>query len=118
MREYEKNVLGFRTGQILTRLYNYLWLIVRGFELGDFELGDLRCSGFVEKIRTGRQHMTDLHFWHIYKTRFFQDLAQIGLSPMPNNSNHGYHKCFYMSHLVRKPTICIGENKDADQLRG
>ena len=23
-----------------------------------------------------------------------------------------------MSHLVRKPTICIGENKDADQLRG
>ena len=24
----------------------------------------------------------------------------------------------YMSHLVGKPTICIGENKDADQLRG
>ena len=23
-----------------------------------------------------------------------------------------------MSHLVGKPTICIGENKDADQLRG
>ena len=23
----------------------------------------------------------------------------------------------YMSHLVRKPTICIGENKGADQLR-
>ena len=23
-----------------------------------------------------------------------------------------------MSHLVRKPTICIGENKGADQLRG
>ena len=22
------------------------------------------------------------------------------------------------SHLMRKPTICIGENKDADQLRG
>ena len=24
----------------------------------------------------------------------------------------------YLSHLVRKPTICICENKDADQLRG
>ena len=24
----------------------------------------------------------------------------------------------YMSRLVGKPTICIGENKDADQLRG
>ena len=24
----------------------------------------------------------------------------------------------YMSRPVRKPTICIGENKDADQLRG
>ena len=24
----------------------------------------------------------------------------------------------YMSHLVRKPTICIGENKCADQFRG
>ena len=23
-----------------------------------------------------------------------------------------------MSHLMRKPTICIRENKDADQLRG
>ena len=23
-----------------------------------------------------------------------------------------------VSHLMRKPTICIGENKDADQLRG
>ena len=23
-----------------------------------------------------------------------------------------------MSHLIGKPTICIGENKDADQLRG
>ena len=23
-----------------------------------------------------------------------------------------------MSHLMGKPTICIGENKDADQLRG
>ena len=23
-----------------------------------------------------------------------------------------------MSRLMRKPTICIGENKDADQLRG
>ena len=27
-------------------------------------------------------------------------------------------KRFQMSRLVRKPTICIGENKDADQLRG
>ena len=25
---------------------------------------------------------------------------------------------FYMSCLMGKPTICIGENKDADQLRG
>ena len=25
---------------------------------------------------------------------------------------------FEMSHLMGKPTICIGENKDADQLRG
>ena len=24
----------------------------------------------------------------------------------------------YLSHLMGKPTICIGENKDADQLRG
>ena len=24
----------------------------------------------------------------------------------------------YKSHIMRKPTICIGENKDADQLRG
>ena len=24
----------------------------------------------------------------------------------------------HMSRLVGKPTICIGENKDADQLRG
>ena len=24
----------------------------------------------------------------------------------------------HMSRLMRKPTICIGENKDADQLRG
>ena len=24
----------------------------------------------------------------------------------------------YLSRLVGKPTICIGENKDADQLRG
>ena len=23
-----------------------------------------------------------------------------------------------MSHLMGKPTICIGENKDTDQLRG
>ena len=25
---------------------------------------------------------------------------------------------FYLSLCVRKPTICMGENKDADQLRG
>ena len=24
----------------------------------------------------------------------------------------------YLSHLMGKPTICISENKDADQLRG
>ena len=27
-------------------------------------------------------------------------------------------KSQHMSHPMRKPTICIGENKDADQLRG
>ena len=26
--------------------------------------------------------------------------------------------CIYLSRLMGKPTICIGENKDADQLRG
>ena len=26
--------------------------------------------------------------------------------------------CYHMSHLMGKPTNCIGENKDADQLRG
>ena len=25
---------------------------------------------------------------------------------------------YYLSRLMGKPTICIGENKDADQLRG
>ena len=30
-----------------------------------------------------------------------------------------YHiLCQYLSHLMGKPTICIGENKGADQLRG
>ena len=32
------------------------------------------------------------------------------------NFNLYYHP--EMSRLVGKPTICIGENKDADQLRG
>ena len=27
-------------------------------------------------------------------------------------------QCEHMSRLVRKPTICMGENKGADQLRG
>ena len=27
-------------------------------------------------------------------------------------------KTHHLSHLMGKPTICIGENKDADQLRG
>ena len=31
---------------------------------------------------------------------------------------HVFSRVRYMSHLVRKPTICIGENKGADQLRG
>ena len=35
---------------------------------------------------------------------------------LPNPNLHLLH--FHMSHLVGKPTICIGENKDADQLRG
>ena len=28
------------------------------------------------------------------------------------------HIAQYLSRLMGKPTICIGENKDADQLRG
>ena len=32
-------------------------------------------------------------------------------------SKFHYHKA-EMSHLMGKPTICIGENKDADQIRG
>ena len=28
------------------------------------------------------------------------------------------HVCLYLSHVVRKPTFCICENKAADQLRG
>ena len=31
---------------------------------------------------------------------------------------HVFSRVRYMSRLVGKPTICIGENKDADQLRG
>ena len=31
-------------------------------------------------------------------------------------TNHGYRRD--LSRLMGKPTICIGENKDADQLRG
>ena len=27
-------------------------------------------------------------------------------------------RCYHLSLCMRKPTICIGENKDADQLRG
>ena len=36
-------------------------------------------------------------------------------------SEPSYNEVIYyrhMSHLMGKPTICIGENKDADQLRG
>ena len=40
-------------------------------------------------------------------------------------SGHGVPKLFclfkdnpHLSHLMGKPTICVGENKDADQLRG
>ena len=38
-----------------------------------------------------------------------------------NNFLEKFTICFvknYMSRLMGKPTICIGENKDADQLRG
>ena len=40
-----------------------------------------------------------------------------------NENNHIFIKAFQscfpeMSRLMGKPTICIGENKDADQLRG
>ena len=31
---------------------------------------------------------------------------------------HVFTRLDYMSRLMGKPTICIGENKDADQLRG
>ena len=30
----------------------------------------------------------------------------------------GVNSCHHLSRLMGKPTICIGENKDADQLRG
>ena len=52
---------------------------------------------------------------YIYSTQ------KIMLSPFMFEMNHssysssGYSK---MSHCMRKPTICIGENKGADQLRG
>ena len=44
---------------------------------------------------------------------------KIVIKSMPSN----FEKCkgiamLYMSRLMGKPTICIGENKDADQLRG
>ena len=44
----------------------------------------------------------------------------VGISECPNMTlDVGGHKAIkqYMSHLVRRPTICICENKGADQLR-
>ena len=34
------------------------------------------------------------------------------------NMTQNLRECKDLSHLMGKPTICIGENKDADQLRG
>ena len=43
----------------------------------------------------------------VLKTDWLPDLADLHhLAPQ------------YLSHLMREPTICIGENKGADQLRG
>ena len=38
----------------------------------------------------------------------------IAINVWSHNLTSGYH----LSRLMGKPTICIGENKDADQLRG
>ena len=37
---------------------------------------------------------------------------------LPYTNEELYDIILYMSRLMRKPTICICENKDADQLRG
>ena len=37
---------------------------------------------------------------------------------MGQDVQHAGSHTDYKSHLMGKPTICIGENKDADQLRG
>ena len=36
----------------------------------------------------------------------------------PNIAQYMSEKYITLSHLMGKPTICIGENKGADQLRG
>ena len=39
--------------------------------------------------------------------------------PLRSTKHVNYHTCRkYLSRVVRKPTFCICENKDADQLRG
>ena len=57
------------------------------------------------------------------------DLASLTIKPLisphglfvsrrsPENSDET-HLNFYVSRDVRKPVVCICENKDADQLRG
>ena len=45
-------------------------------------------------------------------------MAFSGLPIQDQLSGYNVYLLFDMSRLVGKPTICIGENKDADQLRG
>ena len=42
----------------------------------------------------------------------------ISMLNAPSVMIQGIAQFFHMSRLVGKPTICIGENKDTDQLRG
>ena len=48
------------------------------------------------------------------KILFSHDAAQVTYTHFINSLKIAK----YMSRLMGKPTICIGENKDADQLRG
>ena len=52
----------------------------------------------------------------------YADLGLLEAAEMFELSEYSYLFCskvdFYMSRPMGKPTICIGENKDADQLRG
>ena len=52
------------------------------------------------------------------RTDCFSDLEKTIINELENSVFHFEHVKLDMSRLVRKPTICIGENKVADQLRG